>query len=751
VFLKPRFRASFDVHTVGATLFLLDEHHRFILEGASYCLLAPLLNGAHTIADIERQCRGTLTLPQIFLLLHQLEQRGFLVEGDATPANGEQAFWEYYRPGVAPLPESRPVVAIRTVGQTSAQPVREAMAANDIAINATEHRLLVVVTDDYLRPELETINREALQENRPWMLIKPVGMILWIGPLFQPHDTGCWHCLRQRLQANRQTEKYIQDHRQPPGLVVTARAALPTTLALGCNLAATVVAEWFRSPSTARLRGKMLSFDLALRGVREHVLVRRPQCPACGDPTLMGHDLTQPVTLHSHKKRFWEEGGHRTLTPQETFERYKHHVSPFIGAVTDLIPAVGHWSELTPSFVAGHNFSMGVDSLVFLRESVRGVSGGKGVTPIQAKVSALCEALERYSALYCGDEDTRRGTYSDMQPHAIHPNDCMGFSPEQFERRQEWNTTRAMGSRCELVPNPFDTHREIDWSPLWSLTDAEYRYLPTAYCYYGHPEFTNGRWCHPDSNGTAAGNTREEAILQGFMELVERDAVALWWYNRLKRRAVNIDSFQLPYLSALQEYYADLQRELWVLDITSDLNIATFACISQRRDRPVEDIILGFGAHFDPNIALLRAVTEVNQFLPSVSMSNPDGSTRYLFGDALARHWWTTATIGANDYLLPDPAQPPAQRSDFANPSSDDLLRDVQTCIEICRQQRLDLLFLDQTRPDIGLSVVKVVVPQLCHFWRRLGKPRLYHVPVAMGWRERPLPAEQLNPYSIFF
>ena len=37
-----------------------------------------------------------------------------------------------------------------------------------------------------------------------------------------------------------------------------------------------------------------------------------------------------------------------------------------------------------------------------------------------------------------------------------------------------------------------------------------------------------------DSNGNAAGSSPEDAVVQGFLELVERDAVALWWYNRTR-------------------------------------------------------------------------------------------------------------------------------------------------------------------------------------------------------------------------
>jgi ribosomal protein S12 methylthiotransferase accessory factor len=58
---------------------------------------------------------------------------------------------------------------------------------------------------------------------------------------------------------------------------------------------------------------------------------------------------------------------------------------------------------------------------------------------------------------------------------------------------------------------------------------------------------------------------------------------------------------------------------------------------------------------------------------------------------------------------------------------------------------------LDQTRPDIGLAVVKVVVPGMRHFWARLAPGRLYEVPVRLGWLERPLDEDELNPIPIFF
>ena len=157
------------------------------------------------------------------------------------------------------------------------------------------------------------------------------------------------------------------------------------------------------------------------------------------------------------------------------------------------------------------------------------------------------------------------------------------------------------------------------------------------------------------------------------------------------------------------------------------------------------------GVVVDPQVALLRAITEVNQFLPSVSHSRADGSTIYLFGDELARGWWSAARIGELPYLTPDPGRPARRKADFDDPSTDDLASDVRLCVERAGQRGLDVLVQDQTRPDIGLSVVRVVVPGLCHFWRRLGFRRLYDVPVEMGWLDKPLAPEQLNPYTVFF
>jgi ribosomal protein S12 methylthiotransferase accessory factor len=165
----------------------------------------------------------------------------------------------------------------------------------------------------------------------------------------------------------------------------------------------------------------------------------------------------------------------------------------------------------------------------------------------------------------------------------------------------------------------------------------------------------------------------------------------------------------------------------------------------------VEDITLGFGAHFDPKLAIQRALTEVNQILPSVLVANADGSTQYPpSADRLALDWWKTATLENQPYLVPDESVAPKMSADYPQVWSNDLLDDVMTCKQIVEKHGMEMLVLDQTRPDIGLKVVKVIVPGMRHWWKRLGSGRLYEVPVQLGWLKEPLQENQLNPFPMW-
>jgi len=433
--------------------------------------------------------------------------------------------------------------------------------------------------------------------------------------------------------------------------------------------------------------------------------------------------------------------------------RLERHLSPITGVVSALTP--GQRTGLVRDGVravvatleADHNFSDMTDERFFLREGLRRRSGGKGKDPVQARLSALAESIERYSGVFDGTEPRIRATYRALGQAAIHPNAFLCFSDRQYDAA---DAEYDLADRTRRVPPRFREDAEIEWTPLRRLADGAMRYLPTSLCYFGYhgrdPMFGRG-----DSNGCAAGAVIEEAILQGFLELVERDAVALWWYNRAVRPGIDLDSVDDPYVAAFRRHYHWLQREVWALDLTSDLGIPAVAALSRRTDQAEEDIIYGFGAHLDPSVALLRALTEVNQSLEAVPSARGGEAMRSHRGGEEAVRWWRSVRVAEAGYLLPDPAVPPRHLARIASLATEDLLEDLALCRARAERAGLDVHVLDQTRPDVGFPAVRVVVPGLRHFWARFGPGRLFDVPVRLGWLDRPCRDDELNPFVVQF
>ncbi len=743
---KPKFKEHFHVEIAPPKhLFLLSENKHFTLSGRLYVLLASLIDGNHPIEAIIEQLKGQASATEITYALTLLEKKGYITEADNTLPPEAAAFWHLINTdtqvAVRRLQDTQ--VTVTALGNIPTEPLIWALKSLNIQVG-DKGDLSIVLTDDYLQIGLDAFNQNALQTQKPWLLIKPVGASLWIGPIFHPGKTGCWQCLAQRLRINRELESFLQDKKGITTPFPISRSILPSTLQTGLNIAATEIAKWITG-NNRQLLGKIITFDLVNLNLQHHAFVQRPQCPSCGEPKLITQQQLQPLVLTSQKKQFTVDGGHRTCSPEQTLKRYEHNISPITGVIKRLFNPLPGENGLIHLYLAEHGWPREDGDWKDWRQAVRRNSIGKGKTNLQAKASCLGEAIERYCGTYSGDEMRVRGTYSQMRESAIHPSAYLHYSQLQYSIRQEWNRQHHL---IQWIPEPFDETHEIDWTPVWSLTHQRFKYLPTAYCYFSYPLPDNYCFCWSDTNGNAAGNTLEEAILQGFMELVERDAVALWWYNRLSRPGVQPESFDQPNLPQLQAYYHKLHRDFWVLDITSDLDIPTFAAISRRTNQQPEDIRFGFGCHFDAKIALLRAVTEMNQMVFLASAPNPDGKATFSRPDM--QTWCETATLENQPYLVPDANVTPKVYGDYTQHWSDDCLEDVKRCVDIVAKQGLETLVLNQTRPDIGMSVIKVIVPGLRHFWAQFAPGRLYDVPVKLGWLKAPLTEEQLNPIPMF-
>lgn len=752
----------------GEAVYLFSERGVTALMGAHIEALAPLLDGTRDLATIQRDAPADLAPEQVVDLVSRLVKAGLVgsrADAGTGPTVGgvtagqQLAYWDTSgldaATAVACITHSHvQLITVGDIGEHSEPAVRAALDAAGMAVLTDPEvdldavDLSVVLCADYLDPALGHIDAEHRAAGRPWLLAKPGGSTVWIGPVFEPPDQACWHCMAVRLAGHRHAEGYVQVALGRDGPVPRSAVTLTPLTAAAMNLVALEAAKWLAGHRYPGQRSVWTFDSLDLTG-RHHELRPRPQCSACGDPTLVRTVARRPVALGPRRKACYTGGGHRSMLPEQVLDSYQHLISPVTGVIKE-IGRDRRGPAFFNSFRSGPNLAVGrAANLRGLKSALRLENGGKGTTALDAEVGAMCEALERHCGSFHGDEERARDSMHALGDQALHPNSSLLYHERQYTGRTTWNPAH---SPFQFVCAPFDEHAVMDWSPVWSLTQGRHRLLPTSLLYFGAPAQRGPLYVRADSNGNAAGSSLEDAVLQGLLEVVERDAVALWWYNRTRVPAVDLDSFDDAWVNELREVYAGLGRQVWVLDVTSDLRVPTMVALSRRTNDPREVIMFGFGSHVDPKVALRRALAEMNQLMPAMVDAGRGGPDERLGceDDPDATLWFQHATVANQPYLLPNPSVRPRTPTDFRYTPRPDLADDIDGIKRRLDELGMELLVLDQTRPDIGLPVVKIIVPGMRHFWARFAPGRLYDVPVKLGLRSEPTPYEELNPIPLF-
>lgn len=353
-------------------------------------------------------------------------------------------------------------------------------------------------------------------------------------------------------------------------------------------------------------------------------------------------------------------------------------------------------------------------------------SHGRGMTREQAALGCIGEALERYSLVYRGDETLVRARINEVC--GIDPRAILLYSEQQYALREQWNDK---ADERYFVGERFDPQKAIDWFPAVNLTNGQPAFVPAActLMWYSfvpcEPEFARA-----DTVGCGSGWTFDDALLHALLEWIERDAMAIWWYNRIRRPAVEIDSFEMPALQEVSKGLGRIDRELILLDCTTDLGIPTYISIAARRDG-TEPLFAG-ASHISPKIAAWKAASEVGQLWFTMAHKKCiDAEMSEWLSNSVETQPWVKPT-----HAVTAPAEPPT------------LTSGEQVTYIVDRLQRAGLASYaaNLSRTDVLLKTARAIVPGLRHIWNRRAPGRLYDVPVKLGWRNSPLREDELNP-----
>jgi ribosomal protein S12 methylthiotransferase accessory factor len=730
-----RFAPNFSVYVLAPDVVCLySEDRKFFLHGELYCALASAIANGRSVRALVHELEQRFPADKVQEALQRLLDRRFATL-DSKFSGTIAGYWASLGLSWETVEKNFRAVAV-SVQSIDVQGAKELTAAlRELGVRATTRSadLAVTLVNDYLDERLDGLNRRHVSDGTPWLLAQPSGIFPLVGPVFRPGKGPCWSCLAERMRRNREVKAFL--NRSGASSIATSPLVHEPVGQSGIALAAFEIAKSIATDFHTDLNDNIVSLDLLGSTVARHHVAARPQCPMCGraefrDPMR----APKPIQVGTSGRLVMTSGGYRSSRPSATVARFRKHVSPLTGVVSRL-ERIRADLPLNTNYFATHNYAPRPESVEELKAGLSGGSFGKGSTADQGEASALMEAIERYSCSFQGDEIRLTRRFADFPAgEAIHPNDVMLFSEAQYGR-DAVPTISPGPSKAMLTP--FDRTAEIEWSPVWSLRDNCFKYIPTSLLYFFYKGPGADGVPPADSNGCAAGNTLEEAIVQGFLELVERDSYAIWWYNRLQRPTVDLSQFDDPYIRELEKQFSEAGRRLWVLDVTSDLGVPSFVAVMHWTEGSQEQIEFGSGAHFDARIALLRSLTELNQFL-SIGVVGCRSA-----GKLAGYTGFSEVRLEEQAYLAPNGEF----RSDFdLTFGTLDGSEQVSTCVRLAEQLGLDFLVLDQTRPDIEVPVVRVIVPGLRHFYRRFAPGRLYDVPVKLGLRERPLSEDELNP-----
>lgn len=308
---------------------------------------------------------------------------------------------------------------------------------------------------------------------------------------------------------------------------------------------------------------------------------------------------------------------------------------------------------------------------------------GKGSTPAQAEASALMELVERFSFFaFMQRSDFLYATPGSLVEETV---------PFKTLAKSLFDTSAAVPAAAALYQD-WPCH----FTHATSLT-------------YGHGVWLPIHWFYliNEYNGPAAGNSLEEAVLQGLCEVVERHVGSVISHGRLFTPVIDPTSVQDPAAQDLLAKFHSQGIVLHLRDFSLDTGIPTVGVLAYDPSTFPEasELIFTAGTTPNPEKSLVRALTEVAQLAG-------DFNKRTSYRPTLPKY---ESLTDASYLMTPGPPRP---LQSLPNVSHDNIRVEIERSVAALARLGLEVLVVDVTHPEIDIPVVYVIIPG-AHFLER--------------------------------
>lgn len=243
------------------------------------------------------------------------------------------------------------------------------------------------------------------------------------------------------------------------------------------------------------------------------------------------------------------------------------------------------------------------------------------------------------------------------------------------------------------------------WLPAQRMGDEAETWLPASLCLTA-PASSDVR--PPSGSGCAAGSTIEAARLAALLELIERDAAALWWRGGRPARPLAAEAAGSDALRVLRRGTGS--RRTWLLDITTDLGVPCVAALSVGPDG--RGLACGLSARPDEAEAARSALLELCQMelAHDLVRLKLDHAGRDALAPVEIRHL-RRMEIDCEAAPILYPVGPPRRPEATAVPSGS--AGQLGWVLETLAVRGIEAFAVDLTRPAIGIPATRVIAPLL--------------------------------------
>jgi ribosomal protein S12 methylthiotransferase accessory factor len=313
---------------------------------------------------------------------------------------------------------------------------------------------------------------------------------------------------------------------------------------------------------------------------------------------------------------------------------------------------------------------------------------GKGCTPAQSQASACMELAERFSFFSFRQNPTNfiRATYAELKAEG------QPLLPFKYLLQSVHDETTSEETLAELIADI-----PIRWAWGTNLNRGEMVLIPYSW-FYAINEF----------NGPSAGNSYEEAILQGLCEIVERHVCAVITREEIRAPIIDPDSITDPVAVELLRKFTRHGIQVYLNDFTLDTGIPTVGAmaIDPSTFPETSEIVYTAGTTPEPNKALIRALTEVAQ----------------LAGDFHTKANYEASglpkplSLDEVDYIV-NPGRT-VKLDDLPDLGDNNMKVEIERCLAALTKLDMEVLLIDVAHKDLQIPAIYTIVPG-AHFRER--------------------------------